>query len=315
MILTVTLNTALDKVLFIDEWKSGPPMRTEKVVTSVGGKGLDSSVVLRHLGVETVGICFVAGKVGQELVDLCVDYGIQPDPVWVGGETRIAHVIVEQRHHRHNHIIAGSLSISPADCEELLHRFAQRAPQANYVICAGSIPSGLPADFYNRMTEIAHQSGVPLLIDSQGSGITGALPAHPDVLKMNWDEFESTFGKKAPTRGDLIAEAYDTFKEYNMKTLVITCARDGILAFTPQGAFWVTPPPQQAINAAGAGDAVSSAMAWRLTLGDDWREALRWGAATSAAVVLTEGTADCRMEDVLRLLEAVEVEDLNLTPE
>ena len=310
MILTVTPNTALDKVLFIDEWKSGLPMQTSKVITSVGGKGLDSSVVLRHLGVETVGICFVAGKTGIELINLVENYGITPEPVWVDGETRLAYVIVEQRHHRHNHIISGLLSITPYHCEQILEKFTQKVNGASYVICAGSIPSGIPADFYSRMTEIAHQAGIPILIDSQDVGITGALPAAPDIIKMNWNEFECTFEQRADTIDVLVERAKSVFCEKEMKALLITCAEGGILAFTPQGAFHALAPRQQAVNAAGAGDAASSGLVWRLSSGDRWAEALRWSAAISAATVLTEGTADCHMEDILRILPEIELKPL-----
>lgn len=302
MILTVTLNTALDKVLFIDEWKSGLPMRTAKIVTSVGGKGLDCSVVLRHLGVETVGLCFVAGKTGTELINLVEKYGIIPEPVWVDGETRVAHVIVERQYHRHSHIIAGLLSITPVHCEQLLEKFTLEVADASYVICAGSLPSGVPADFYCRMTEIAHLAGVPLLIDSQDVGITGSLPAAPDILKMNWDEFGRTFQQRADTIDALVEHANRVFHEKRMNALLITCAEDGILAFTPQGAFHAIAPMQESVNAAGAGDAASSGLVWRLSMGETWAEALCWSAATSAATVLTEGTADCHMEDILRIL-------------
>ena len=310
MILTLTLNTALDKVLFIDEWKSGPPMQTAKVVTSVGGKGLDSSVVLRHLGVETVGLCFVAGKTGSELIELVENYGIMAEPVWVDGETRLAYVIVEQRHHRHNHIISGLLSITPFHCQQILEKFTQKVSGASYVICAGSIPTGIPSDFYCRMTEIAHLAGVPILIDSQDEGITGALPALPDIIKMNWNEFERTFEQRADTIDGLVERAKSVFYEKEMNALLITCAEGGILAFTPQGAFHALAPRQRAVNAAGAGDAASSGLVWRLSSGDGWAEALRWSAATGAATVLTEGTADCRMEDILRILPETDLKSL-----
>jgi len=312
MILTVTLNTALDKVLFIDEWKNGIPMRTAKIVTSVGGKGLDSSVVLRHLGVETVGLCFVAGETGKELLRVVEKYGIIPEPVWVDGETRTAYVIVEQRSHRHNHIIAGTLMISQAHREQLLEKYTQKVKDAIFVICAGSVPSSIPSDIYCRMTEIAHQAGVPLLIDSQGVGITESLAAHPDILKMNWDEFEHAFQQKAGTLDSLVERASSVFKEKRLNALVITCAEDGILAFTPQGAFQAIAPKQQAVNAAGAGDATSSALVWRLSSGEEWADALRWAAATGAATVLTEGTADCCMEDILRILPEVSLTPLTV---
>jgi 1-phosphofructokinase family hexose kinase len=310
MILTVTLNTALDRVLFIDEWQSGLPMRTAKNVTSVGGKGLDSSVVLRHLGVETVGLYFVAGKTGIELIDLVEKYGIIPEPVWVDGETRLAHVVVEQRHHRHSHIIAGLLSITPFHCEQLLEKFTEKVIGAGYVILASSIPPGIPADFYCRMTEIAHLAGVPILIDSWDDGITGALPAAPDILKMNWNEFECTFQQRVDTIEALVECAKRVFHEKEMNALLVTCAENGILAFTPQGAFHALAPRQQAINAAGVGDAASSGLVWRLSLGESWAESLRWSVATSAATVLTEGTANCRMEDILKILPETNLKSL-----
>ena len=87
-----------------------------------------------------------------------------------------------------------------------------------------------------------------------------------------------------------------------LPALVITCGIDGILAITGEGEFLAVSPAQVEINSAGAGDAVSAAIAWRLSLGESWTEALRWGAAVSAAVVLTPGTADCNPEDVARIL-------------
>jgi 1-phosphofructokinase family hexose kinase len=310
MILTVTLNTALDKVLFIDEWLTGLPMRTDRIVTSVGGKGLDSSVVLRHLGVDTVGLCFVAGEAGQALVNLTRNYGIVPEPIWVDGETRIAHVIVERRFHRHSHIIAGALKISSEHCQQFLDKFSRHIGDAAYVICAGSIPPVLPPEFYATLTQIAHEHGVPLLIDSQNFGITGALSASPDVIKMNWDEFERTFELKAPDLDALIGNAIRLRTQHNLHAIVLTLAENGILAFTPQGNYHALAPRQQAVNAAGAGDAVSSALAWRLTMGETWHDALHWAAAVSAATVLTEGTADCHMPDIQNIYPQVTIKTL-----
>ncbi len=312
MILTVTLNTALDQVLFIDEWKTGSVMRTDRIITSVGGKGLDSSVVLRHLGVETVGLCFVAGSTGEKLIQVVENYGITPETVWVDGETRIAHVIIEQSRHRHSHIIAGRLCITDAHCEQLLNKFTQRLKEASFVICAGSIPPEVSPNFYGRLTQIAHQSGIPILIDSQDAGILGSLAETPEILKMNSHEFEHTFQVEAGTMDSLVRCAVQVYNHHRMNGLVITCAEDGILAFSPQGAFHAIAPLQLAVNAAGAGDAVSSALAWRLGSGEPWSEALRWAAAASAATVLTEGTADCNLEDIRRIYPEVQINPLEV---
>ena len=127
---------------------------------------------------------------------------------------------------------------------------------------------------------------------------------------MNWDEFQATFGGEAKTLDDLIARARQVYTEKDLNALVITCSKEGILAFSRQGAFLTRAPILPSVNAAGAGDAVSSALAWRFSLGDAWREALKWAGAVSAAVVLTEGTADCRMEDIHKIYPDVRVDAL-----
>jgi 1-phosphofructokinase family hexose kinase len=309
MILTITPNTALDRIIFIDEWTSGGVMRTKKIVTCVGGKGLDSSVVLRHLGVETVGLCFVSGKVGRELLEVVEDYGIIPDPVWVDGETRVAHVISEMKYHHHSHVIAGELIVSAAQRNEMVERFKKRVREASWVICAGSSPPSIAPDLYRTITEIAVEAGVPVLIDAFGEFIRSAIPARPQIVKMNTAEFADTFKLG---RGDLELikeQALGIYHDLRLKALVLTCAEDGILAICPEGVFQAVAPRQKAINAAGAGDAVSSALAWRFSVGDTWPEALRWAAAVSAAVVLTERTADCEMEEIRRIYPDVVVKN------
>lgn len=307
MILTITPNSALDKVIFIEAWTPGKPMRTRRLVTCVGGKGLDASVTLACLGVKTVALSFVAGESGEQLMRLVAGYGIQAEAVWVDGETRLAHVIVERRRNRHSHIITGELQVSPEQVRVLLERFRHRVRQADWVICGGSIPASAPLDLYARLLGEAHRANVPVLMDASHQAICRALPYRPAVVKMNWAEFEGTFGVPALTLRDLQSAAHQVRRDLELNALVLTCGEQGMLAFTPQGNYRVVVPRQPAVNAAGAGDAASGALAWRLSLGEDWLSALRWAGAVSAASVLTEGTAECRMEDVHRLLPKVKV--------
>ena len=312
MILTITFNSALDRILFIPEWVVGTTMRTSKVVTSVGGKGLDSSVVLRHLGAETTGVCFLAGKTGHDLLALLEGYGICPEPVWVAGETRIAHVVVETLRHRHSHLMAGQLEIAPEHLHMLFDKVRKNLKNASWVICGGSLPTNVPENIFSQLTAVCHQAGVPILIDTSSHSILECLPNHPDIVKMNWDEFQDCFKIKVDSLDDLAMQAGRIYREQGLWALVITCGGQGLLAFSPAGVYHAIAPRQEAVNAAGAGDAVSAALVWRLSQGDSWPEALQWSAATSAAVVLTEGTADCRRTDIDRIFPDVEVKRLDL---
>jgi 1-phosphofructokinase family hexose kinase len=310
MILTVTLNSALDKIIFIEEFIPGSVHRTEKVNFSVGGKGLDSSVALRCLGVDTVGLVFVAGETGRKLIDLVDNYGIISEPIWVGGETRVAHVISENKFGRHTHIISGKITIGQEEMEEFISRFSFHLNKANYVICAGSIPQGINPRIYYQLVRISNQYKKPVLIDSSGQAIIESLPAKPEIVKMNRAEFEKTFDCKANTLDDLKVYAFEIFKEYKIQSLVVTCSKEGILSFTSNGGFHTIVPRLKAVNAAGAGDAVSSALAWRFSECDNWFQALSWAGAVSAAVVLTPGTAECKVEDVQTLLPEILIEEI-----
>jgi 1-phosphofructokinase family hexose kinase len=310
MILTVTPNSALDKVIFIEEWVPGSPMRTDKIVTSVGGKGLDTSVVLSCLGVKTVGLAFVAGSIGRELIKIVEGYGIVSDPIWVEGETRVAHVIVENKHRRHSHIITGRLSINQEKIEEFFERYRIRLKEASWVTCGGSIPPDFSPTLFCRIVKEAHQADVPVLIDGSGDVLEVTISTLPDIIKMNWREFELTFDVEAPSFNELIHHARRIANDLHIKSLVLTCSSEGILAFTINGPYHVSVPKQEPVNAAGAGDAVSAALAWRLSAGDKWSEALKWAGAVSSASVLTEGTADCEISDVHRIYPQVQVRKL-----
>ena len=207
-------------------------------------------------------------------------------------------------------MIAGQPIISKEQKQEFIDRFRVRVQEAEWVILAGSIPKLLNNDFYAELIPIAQDANVPTLIDSQKAFILEAIKTKPDIVKLNWEEFEWTFNKKAETLDSLIKQAGDFFKQSELKNMVITIGKDGILAFTRKGAYLSRAPLQEPKNAAGAGDAVSSALAWRFTLGDDWESALRWASAVSAASVLTERTGDVFQEDIDRIFPMVTVENI-----
>ena len=305
MILTITPDPVLDKVFFIDEWKPGQLMHSGKNTTSVGGKGLDASVALRHLGMETVGLCFLAGNTGAELLELAESYGIQMQPIWVNGVTRTAHIIVESEDQRHSHLFVGQLIIGEDHLDKLLAVLREHLKNASWLIGGGIFPSCLPLSFYGMITHEAHQAGVPVLLDTHSQFIEQALSGKPDVVKMNLKEFEVTFATTCGTLSELAQAAGEVYKNLALNALVVTCGPKGLLAITPQGVFHAQPPEMREVNATGAGDAASAALAWRLSLGNNWPEALIWAAATSAAVVLTEGTADFHRSDVDAILPQV----------
>lgn len=282
-------------------------MRPSKMIEGVGGKGFDVSVVLQSLGAKNIALGLVAGPTGRQLVNLLDKYGITYDLIWVDGETRLAHVLVETRHHRHSHVVAAGLSVSAESYQTFIERYRDYVSRASWVIAGGTLAAGLPVSAYRQLAEIAHEAGVSILVDSAGPPLVETAAVRPAILKMNEDEFSQSFGIQTDSLAELKLKAEALRRREQWPALVITCGAAGILALTAEGSYLAAAPPQQAANAAGAGDGVSAALVWRLAQGDDWPEALRWAAATGAAVVLTEVTAECRWIDIERLVKQTKV--------
>ena len=310
MILTVTPDPVLDNIFFIDEWLPSSVMHAQKTVFSVGGKGLDASVALSHLEQPNTALCFLAGETGLSLSQLLKKYNILNNPVWVSGETRRATIISERTHQRHTHLFSGGISVSADHLQEFLSKFHQELKHTQWVITGGIFPASLPVDFFTQLIRSSEQAGSRILIDSHSQYIQPALAETFTILKMNWKEFEWTFETQASSMDMLISQAAQIYNSHQFQALVITCGAQGILAFSPDGIYHSIPPTLEIVNAAGAGDAASAALVWQLAKGESWADALRWATAVSAAVVLTEGTADLKYEDAMQILPEVTLDVL-----
>jgi 1-phosphofructokinase family hexose kinase len=305
MILAINLNAAIDQILFIDRFIPGAHNRAREIKTCIGGKGLDAALVLKTLGAPCRAITFVAGKNGKTLVDLLAQQGIETELIWAPGETRIAHVVVETDIPRHSHITTLGYTVDRPHLDTFLDRLAAMSTNSTWAIIAGTLPPGASLDFYKEVIDLLHSRQVKVLIDCFGAPMREAIGSVPEIVKMNQREVHETLDGAANDLAGWMSLGGELRDQFGLRNLVITCGVDGILAFTTEGRYHAGAPILTEVNAAGAGDAVSAALVYRLSLGDSWAKALAWAAATSASVVITEGTAECTINDILRILPDV----------
>lgn len=312
MILAINANAALDCVLFVEQFVPNTHMRAQRTRLSVGGKGLDSALVLKTLQAPVHALSFMAGRNGETVADLLAQAEIETDLIWLAGDTRVSNVIVETGLNRHSHITTQGYEVNAGDCSTFLAKVAELAPSADWAIMAGTLPPGAPAEFYQQVIAVLHAQQVPVLIDSFGAPVRKALVVVPEIVKMNQAELKETFGLQATSWQEWLRVGQGLREKYAIPALVITCGKEGILAFTAEGVYHAGTEAVQQVNAAGAGDAVSAALAYRLSRGDGWAEALRWGVAASTAVVMTEGTAECYLKDILAIYPKAWVKKVNV---
>lgn len=310
MILTINANAAVDHVLFVESLDSRGTIRASSAIDCIGGKGADAALALSRLGAPHKLISFAAGAYGQMIESLYLANAIQYELVWVPGETRVVTVIVEKESGQLTQISHPGYSVSAADCSRFMDIVSRTMPAASYCIAAGSLPRGMTLDFYQKICIAAHDGGAQILIDSSGEALLSTMAYHPDIIKLNRSEYQSTFGFEGGSLEDLTRHANVLRQAHQMGFIVITLGEDGLLAISHDRTLHASLPKMRAVNPAGAGDAVSAALAFRLSLGETLDQALRWGCAAGAAAVQTQATADFSLEDVSALVPKVHVQPI-----
>ena len=306
MILTVTPNTALDRVLFLPELQPGRRNQAAAVVESMGGKGCNVAQVLRELGEEATATGLAAGATGRRMEATLRAARVVPDFVWVGGDTRWNTVVIETTTGRHTTICAGGLEAGEDALTGLITWMERWLPSVDAVSLSGSLPDGWPPAWQSRLVQAALAGGKPLIVDAAGAALLAALDAGPlAAIKPNREELESIFGP-LQTAGEVVAAAR-RLQERGAERVLASLGVDGAILVSGQGAWRATPLAVPVVNPAGAGDGMTACLALGAARGWDEVETLRWASAVAAAIVTTRGTAELDRAAALRWLEQVRI--------
>jgi len=306
MILTVTPNTGLDRVLFLPALEPGRRQEAARVVEAMGGKGCDVSLILRALGEETVATGLAAGATGQRLDAWLREAGVETDFVWTEGETRLNTVLIETATGRHTTICAEGLLPLLDDLLSLGERITQRAPRAEAIAICGSLPRVWPPLHYRSLVSAARQSGRPVVVDAAGDALRAALWEGVDAVKPNRQELEGIAGGPLATLAEVAAAARNLI-EMGTSLVIASLGPEGALAVTADETWFAPPAPVEVVNPAGAGDGMTAMVALGLGRGWEVPEILRQAVAVATAITTTEATAECPPMLVNQLLRQVKV--------
>jgi 1-phosphofructokinase family hexose kinase len=311
MILTITPNPTIDRVVFVRNFRLGAIVRGEREVATPSGKGVDGSLVIHELGGETIAAGLSAGHAGRLFTRLLDEMGVPHDFVPACGETRTALVLVDLAVGEQSTILAPTLTATPEHLPQLIALLDRYAGRAWGVIFGGSLPPGLSPDGYVCLLRHARQRGMVTLLDSSGESLRRGVAGRPHVLKINLHELGMLDPQLAGEMGDaedvaaLAGRLAGRLGEWASDALIVTLGERGTLALTLEGWYHTQPPPVPVVNTAGAGDALNGGVMLARSRGADWREALVLGTAAAASVVMNDGTAICRREQVEALLPQV----------
>ncbi|PAZ13323.1 1-phosphofructokinase [Streptomyces sp. SA15] len=281
MILTVTLNTALDITYRVRSLRPHASHRVTEVTERPGGKGVNVARVLAALGHGVTVTGFVGGATGRVVQEqLTATPGVVDALVPVGGATRRTIAVVDAQTGDTTQLNEPGPTVTPAEWSAFQEAYEDLLASASAVALCGSLPPGVPVGAYAGLIRTARSAGVPILLDTSGEALRRGVAARPDIIKPNADELAELTGSHEPVR------ATQDARRRGARAVVASLGAEGLLAATPEGRWRATPPARVHGNPTGAGDSAVAGLLSGLVDHLPWPDRLTRAAALSAATVL-----------------------------
>ncbi|MGW2302159.1 1-phosphofructokinase family hexose kinase [Streptomyces sp. NPDC001809] len=281
MILTVTLNTAVDLTYRVPALTPHASHRVTQVIERPGGKGLNVARVLAALGHETVATGFAGGATGAVLREQLAATPVRDALVETEGPTRRTVAIVDTATGDTTQLNEPGPTVGAAEWTAFRARFTELLDGAAAVALCGSLPPGIHVGAYAELVRLARTAGVPVLLDTSGEPLRRGIAARPDLVKPNADELAQLTGARDPLRATREARGRGA------RAVVSSLGPEGLLAATPEGLWRAAPPASVKGNPTGAGDSAVAGLLSGLVDGTPWPDRLTRAVALSAATVLS----------------------------
>ncbi|MFE5816761.1 1-phosphofructokinase family hexose kinase [Streptomyces sp. NPDC056479] len=282
MILTVTLNTALDITYRVRGLRPHTSHRVSEVTERPGGKGLNVARVLAALGHEVTVTGFTGGATGRVVQELLTATpGVVDALVPVSGPTRRTIAVVDERTGDTTQLNEPGPTITPREWSAFQEAYEDLLAAASAVALCGSLPPGVPVGAYAGLVRAARTADVPVLLDTSGEALRRGVAARPDIIKPNADELAELTGSHEPLR------ATQDARRRGARAVVASLGKSGLLALTPEGRWQATPPTHLHGNPTGAGDAAVAGLLSGLVEKLPWPDRLARATALSAASVVS----------------------------
>ena len=307
MIFTVTPNPVLDRTLTVPTIVYNEMVRATDSRLDLGGKGFNVSRAVGAVGIESVAMGFVGGAAGQQLLHGLQEMEIATDLVPIKGETRTNIVITQADAKRYIKVNEAGPDVQVEDAVALLQRVRKRVHPGDIWVFSGSLPPGVPNDYYAQLVGIVKEHGAKALLDASGIPLRLGCAAGPYLVKPNTTEAREITGREIRNESDALF-AVDLFLARGIEQVALSLGADGLLLVSSLEGVWARPPQVQARNPVGAGDALLAGIAWALQRELPLQEIARWGVAMGTAAAMCEGVSVGSRDQVRELYEQVRLE-------
>lgn len=300
MVLTVSLNPAVDKICQAEGVRAGEVNRLQNVVSVAGGKAVNVTKILRQFHIPVMAVGFLGGPEGELIEEALETLGVECHFTKIRGRTR-TNVNILAADGSVTELLEPGPLISGKELEEFERQFRGGLELCELVVLSGSVPEGVPTDIYARLTEECHRYGRRVLLDGSGQALREGIRALPDLIKPNLRELEELLGKRIRSRQELERAAGELCGQ-GIGRLVVSMGAEGLYYADRERHCYQPARQVEVVNTVGCGDTVVASLCMSVLDGDDAETALQKAAAMAAANASTGESGQIPMQRYLELL-------------
>jgi 6-phosphofructokinase 2 len=304
VIVTLTMNPALDITTAADQVRPTHKIRCHGVRYDPGGGGINVARIARVLGESAAAVFPAGGTAGDMIVSLLATARVPLYRVRIAGSTRESFTVNEHCSGKQYRFVLPGPQLTFAERARCLDELRRVAGSARFVVASGSLPPGVPADFHQSVADMCRDIGVRLILDTSGGGLQH-ITSGVFLLKPSVRELRECVGRDLVTEHEQVAAARELIERGLAEIIIVSRGADGALLVTAEGSQRFSAIKMRSGSGVGAGDAMVAAVTVGLTRGWPLAESVRYGVAAGAAMLITPGTAACARDDVERLFKLV----------
>jgi len=302
-ILTLTLNPCIDKTIWVDKLIPEKKLKGKHPEDEPGGGGINVSRAIKFLGEKSKAIFLNGGYTGSYFLELLNAESIEYTESHIIEDTRTNLMLIDESNLLEYRIGMEGPEISALEAENLLNIIKQQTDY-DFLVASGSLPKGIPDDFYAEVASIVASHDAKFILDTSGSALKKALEQKLFLLKPNLNELSLLCGIREDASINEIIEATKLLlSTINCKVIVVSLGAKGAVLVTKEETHHILPPKVEVKSTVGAGDSMVAGMTIALSKNLSWKEVLQYGIACGSAATLNGGRGLCNTVDVERLFK------------
>lgn len=309
-IVTITINPAIDLSVNVERVEPTRKLRCSAPKRDPGGGGINVARAAYRLGSKVVAIYPTGGAIGKLLQRLVEREGIDSVVTPSHVETRENFTAYEESSGEHFRFVLPGSALHRAEWEACLDKLSSLPSRPQFVVASGSVPPGVPEDFFAQVARLAKKLGAKTVIDTSGPALAAALEEGVTLIKPNQNELSELVGLPLSTDGERVAACRKLIAGGGSKIVALTLGEDGAMLVTAEQAWRAHAMRIDVVSAVGAGDSFLGGLVSALAKAQPLDQAFRVAVAAGSAAVMRPGTELCSEQDVKNLMPQIKISEI-----